>query len=134
MTGYKTWWDNEGSGMRPLPNEDTEEFARRITAIAWSNGAYVERNTLAAWMIQFGFATGHGDTMEELVDALGTEIVDRIDGEVEAEREACAKKAGEFAQNWWSIHCDSNKHMETTRKAHDDFCALQSAIRARGQG
>jgi len=46
-----------------------------------------ERNKLAAWMIQFGFATGHGDTMEELVDALGTEI----DGEVEAEREACAK-------------------------------------------
>jgi hypothetical protein len=50
-----------------------------------------ERNKLAAWMIQFGFATGHGDTMEELCDALGTEIVDRIDGEVEAEREACAK-------------------------------------------
>ena len=50
-----------------------------------------------------------------------------------AEREACAKKAGEFAQKWWSIHCDSNKHMETTRKAHDDFCALQSAIRARGK-
>ena len=46
-------------------------------------------------------------------------------------REACAKKAAEFAQKWWSIHCDSNKHMETTRKAHDDFCALQSAIRAR---
>jgi hypothetical protein len=43
-----------------------------------------ECNKLAAWMIQFGFATGHGDTMEELCDALGTEIVDRIDGEVEA--------------------------------------------------
>jgi hypothetical protein len=49
------------------------------------------------------------------------------------ERDACAKVAGEFAQKWWSIHCHSNKHMETTRKAHDDFCALQSAIRARGQ-
>ncbi len=49
-----------------------------------------ERNTLAAWMIQFGFATGHGDTMEELCDELGTEIVDRIDGEVEVEREQCA--------------------------------------------
>ena len=33
------------------------------------------------------------------------------------EREACAEKTGEFAQKWWSIHCDSNKHMETTRKA-----------------
>ena len=52
---------------------------------------------------------------------------------VEAEREACAEKAGEFARKWWSIHCASNKHMETTRKAHDDFCALQAAIRARGQ-
>jgi hypothetical protein len=51
---------------------------------------------------------------------------------VAAEREACADKTGEFARKWWSIHCDSNKHMETTRKAHDDFCALQAAIRARG--
>ena len=49
------------------------------------------------------------------------------------EREACAKVVGEFAQKWWSIHCDSNKHMETTRKAHDDFCALQIAIKARGE-
>ena len=51
---------------------------------------------------------------------------------VAAEREACADKTGEFARKWWSIHCASNKHMETTRKAHDDFCALQAAIRARG--
>jgi hypothetical protein len=48
------------------------------------------------------------------------------------EREACADKTGEFARKWWAIHCDSNKHMETTRKAHNDFCALQAAIRARG--
>jgi hypothetical protein len=26
--------------MRPLSTEDTEQFARRITEIAWSNGAY----------------------------------------------------------------------------------------------
>jgi hypothetical protein len=51
-----------------------------------------ERNKLATWMIQFGFATGHGDTMEELVDALGTEIVDRIDGEVEAAIRARSKE------------------------------------------
>ena len=50
---------------------------------------------------------------------------------VAAEREACAEKIGEFARKWWSIHCASNKHMETTRKAHDDFCALQAAIRSR---
>ena len=58
-----------------------------------------ERNKLAAWMIQFGFATGHGDTMEELCDELGTEIVDRIDGEVDAEREAIAADADWCIQN-----------------------------------
>jgi len=56
--------------------EELETFAKLVAAH--------ERNKLAAWMIQFGFATGHGDTMEQLCDALGTEIVDRIDGEVEA--------------------------------------------------
>ena len=43
--------------------------------------------------------------------------------------EEAAGVTGEFAQKWWSMHCASNKHMETTRKAHDDFCALQAAIR-----
>jgi hypothetical protein len=52
---------------------------------------------------------------------------------VRKERKECANKVGEFARKWWSIHCASNKHLETTRKAHEDFCALQSAIRARGQ-
>ena len=49
------------------------------------------------------------------------------------EREAFEKVVGDFAKKWWSIHCATNKHMETTRKAHDDFCALQAAIRARGK-
>ena len=43
--------------------------------------------------------------------------------------EEAAGVTGEFAQKWWSMHCSSNKHMDTTRKAHDDFCALQAAIR-----
>ena len=45
--------------------------------------------------------------------------------------EECAREVEEFARKWWSIHCHSNKHAETTRKAHDDFCALQRAIRRR---
>ena len=52
---------------------------------------------------------------------------------VEAEREACAKVCEEFARKWWKIHCDSNLHYSSTLKAHQDFCALQAAIRARGQ-
>lgn len=50
-----------------------------------------DREKLAAWMIRFGFATGHGDTMEQLLDALGTEILESIDFAVGVEREAIAK-------------------------------------------
>ena len=67
-------------------------------------------------------------------DLFGVSQIERFAALVAAaEREACARKTEEFARKWWSIHCASNKHMETTRKAHDDFCALQAAIRARGQ-
>jgi hypothetical protein len=44
---YATWWWEEGSGILPLPTEDMEEFAHRITQIAWSNAAYKEREALA---------------------------------------------------------------------------------------
>jgi hypothetical protein len=43
---YKTWWHNEGSGILPLPNEDMEEFAHRMTKIAWSNGAFKEHEEM----------------------------------------------------------------------------------------
>ena len=42
---------------------------------------------------------------------------------------AAAESTGKFAKAWWSAHCASNKHMETTRKAHDDFCLLQIEIK-----
>lgn len=51
----------------------------------------------------------------------------------DAERNSAAEIAGDFARKWWSLHCATNKHMETTLMAHNDFCALQSAIRARGE-
>jgi hypothetical protein len=40
---FLTWWNEEGSAMRPLPGHDYEEHARRISEIAWANGAYVAR-------------------------------------------------------------------------------------------
>jgi hypothetical protein len=39
-------------------------------------GAKEGCNKLAAWMMQRGFATGHGDTMEDLLDELGIEIAE----------------------------------------------------------
>jgi len=47
MNTYQRWWDTEGSAMRPHDHEDLEEFARRITEIAWSNGRFVEKEACA---------------------------------------------------------------------------------------
>jgi hypothetical protein len=48
------------------------------------------------------------------------------------QREIDAKAVEEFARKWWKIHCGSNLHYSSTLKAHQDFCALQAAIRNRG--
>jgi hypothetical protein len=92
--------------------DDLERFAALVAA--------AERNKLAAWMIHHSLATGHGDTMEQLCDALGTEIVHRIDMEVESEREACAKLIE-------SRKTGANELMDAVREMES------RAIRARGQ-
>jgi hypothetical protein len=56
-------------------DEQLERFAALIAA--------AERNKLAAWMMRQGYATGHGDTMEDLLKELEWQIAER-------EREACA--------------------------------------------
>jgi len=43
-----------------------------------------ERNKVASWMMAQGYATGHGDTTENLLQELGTEI----EAKIAAEREA----------------------------------------------
>lgn len=45
-----------------------------------------EREKVAAWMIRSGYATGHGDTIEDLLNELDWQIR-------EQEREACTKVA-----------------------------------------
>lgn len=34
--GWTDWWDRVGSGIRPRDDEDHEQFARRMTALAWA--------------------------------------------------------------------------------------------------
>jgi hypothetical protein len=46
MNDFETWWHHEGSAFRPV-DEDLEEFAKRMCKIAWSNGAFVEREACA---------------------------------------------------------------------------------------
>ena len=55
----------------------------------------MSKEILAQWMIQHGYTTGHGDTMEDLLAELDWQIAENwtramING-VETEREACAK-------------------------------------------
>ena len=48
-----------------------------------------EREKVAAWMMQRGYATGHGDTTEDLLKELEWQVR-------ESEREACAKVCDEL--------------------------------------
>jgi hypothetical protein len=54
-----------------------------------------ERNKVASWMMTMGYATGHGDTTEDLLDELDWQITESwskvVVASIEAEREACAK-------------------------------------------
>jgi hypothetical protein len=80
-----------------------------------------------AGIIDFRDAFSEEHVQAVLQDLKAFEALVRAD-----EREACAKMCEEFARKWWKIHCDSNLHYSSTLKAHQDFCALQAAIRARG--
>ena len=63
-----------GSDEKPLSS--VTRFAALIAA--------AEREKVAAWMMRQGYATGHGDSIEKLLEELEWQIVER-------EREACAK-------------------------------------------
>ena len=84
-----------------------------------------DKETLARWMMQHGYATGHGDTMEDLLAELDIQIVENwnralING-VKTEREACAKV------------CDAYDVAEDVNSS-DTAEGISIAIRARGQG
>lgn len=89
-----------------------ERFAALIAA--------AQREKVAHWMRNCGYATGHGDTIEDLLDHLGTQIAQGLEAEVLMEREACAKV------------CDDqhDKARTSAGAARADACA--AAIRARG--
>ena len=79
-----------------------ERFAELVAA--------AKREQVAAWMMQRGYATGHGDTTEDLLKELEWQVR-------EFEREACAK----VCEEQWGI--------DGTRTAQE----FAAAIRARGQ-
>ena len=75
----------------------TTEGMKAFEALARAD----EREKVAAWMMAQGYATGHGDTMEQLLEEFKREAsfdkaelwIKRINEAVLDEREACAKVA-----------------------------------------
>jgi hypothetical protein len=86
-----------GSDEKPL--NSVTRFAALVAA--------AERENLAAWMMSQGYATGHGDTIKDLLKELEWQIKER-------EREACAKVVEDYCGAW-----------------NDEGYALAAAIRAR---
>ena len=91
-----------GSDEKPL--NSVTRFAALVAA--------AERNKLAAWMMRQGYATGHGDSIEKLLEELEWQIK-------EHEREACAKVCDVLA-----VHPEY---------ASDITKVAAQAIRARGE-
>ena len=76
-----------------------------------------DKEKVAQWMIQQGYATGHGDTVEDLLKELEWQILENwhramVNG-VETEREACAKVCDDWPNG------------------RDDVYSIGQAIRAR---
>jgi hypothetical protein len=76
-----------------LCDSEIEELAQIERLFHMAQAA--ERNKLAQWMNDYSYATGHGDTTEDLLEELDWQITESwskvVVASVEAEREACAK-------------------------------------------
>ena len=100
----------------------TEEIERLVELVAAA-----KREQVAAWMMAQGYATGHGDTIEGLLEEFKREAsfdkaelwIKRINDAVLSEREACAKACEDYTDKSDADH-----------ESHGYSCA--AAIRARG--
>jgi hypothetical protein len=86
-------------GIWANPAYPAEETAQRVLDALSDNvrvmvekAVETERESCAQWMITRGFATGHGDSIADLLEELEWQVRER-------EREACAKVC-EALQDW----------------------------------
>jgi hypothetical protein len=84
--------DRRGRETFSYDSYGLERFAALVAA--------AEREKVAAWMRSMGYATGHGDTIEDLLDHLGTQIAEGLKIEMLTEREACAKVCEDTTAAW----------------------------------
>jgi F0F1-type ATP synthase alpha subunit len=101
-----------------LPETETEGVFR-VNTDDLGRMLAAEREKVAAWMMRQGYATGHGDTVEDLLQELDWQVR-------EQEREACAKVCDEKVNAEYATGKVDHHEMAWTQA-----CAI--AIRARGQ-
>lgn len=79
--------------LRKAIEKEREDGLERFAELV----AAAERNKIATWMMAKGYATGHGDTVENLLEELECQVK-------EGEREACAA----IARQWDVDHPTTN--------------------------
>jgi uncharacterized protein with PIN domain len=98
-------------GSLELLTPELTEFAALIAA--------AQREKLAHWMRSMGYATGHGDTIEEMLDHLGTQIAERLKAEVLMERKQYEHT---LALQKASYEREIKIEVEAEREACADIC------------
>ena len=58
-----------------------------------------QREKLAGWMLANGIATGHGDTIDDLLAELTQQINETVHKAEESQRERCKSKAEEYLES-----------------------------------
>ena len=129
--------------MQELPKEEGVDRAVRTTTVKevakdWGNpiplytaddlqdAVLAEREKVAAWMRSKSYATGHGDTTEDLLKELEWQVAER-------EREACARIADKCIEDSQKVTPESEQqenYMVAMRILSEEFAI---AIRARGE-
>jgi len=97
-----------------IDDDDTQVYRSELEA-AVKAAIEAERQKVAIWMIERSYATGHGDTTEDLLKELEWQVR-------ESEREACAKVCERIA---------ADNYGELSGRTIPEACAR--AIRARGE-
>jgi hypothetical protein len=95
-----------------IDDDDTQVYRSELEA-AVKAAIEAERQKVAIWMIERSYATGHGDTTEDLLKEMEWQVR-------ESEREACAKVCENIGD-----------YDENVDEYYSDIYA--SAIRARGE-
>ncbi len=113
-------------GITANPDVPIDEIAQTVLEALVDNirvlvqrAAEAERNKVAQWMIDRSYATGHGDTVEDLLKELAQSVR-------EEERELCAQVCENMSLEWQNQPNIAQAELATIMD-----CAL--AIRARGE-